>query len=174
MTRDRFVLFALVLALLMALAACSSDTEEPESALPIMEQDRLEIETSLAEIAGRWRYGDKAVLYEHEFEYFQSEHTYDGYLEIARVKRMESDTVVDFRVKDVKFFDRDSVSVAVDVVFVGPSSDTTRLPQTWTMFYHRDRWIRPTLSTIQNQFEFEERRRQADSAAAVEEDSEDW
>lgn len=174
MTRDKLVLIALVLALLMALAACSSDTEEPEDAPSIMERDRLEIETSLAEIAGRWRYGDKAVLYENEFEYLQSEHTYDAYLEIARIKRMESDTVVAFQVKDVKFFDRDSAKATIDVVFVGPSLDTTRMPQLWTLFYHQDKWIRPTLSTLENQLVFEERRRKADSAAAVEEDSEDW
>ena len=174
MTRNKLLPAVLILALLLGLAACSSDTDEPRETLSTEEQDRLEIETTLAETAGRWRYGDKAVLYEQEFEYLQVEHTYDSYLEIDRIKRMESDTVVAFEVKDVRFFDRDSAMVSVDVVFVGPTEDTTRMPQEWMMYYHQGRWIRPSLSSIKYQLDFEERRRQADSAAAAEEDEEDW
>jgi len=174
MTRDKLLLFVLILSLLLGLAACSSDSDKPDATLSIQEQDRLEIKTSLAETAGRWRYGDKVVLYEQEFEYLQIEHTYDSYLEIDRIKRMESDTVVAFDVKDIKFFDRDSASVSLDVVFVGPAGDTTRMPQEWVMYYHRGRWIRPTLSSIKYQAIYEERRRQADSAAAAEEDGDDW
>ena len=163
----------LILALLVGMMACSSESDQQDSATPTMSDDRLEIEATLTETAGRWRYGDKAILYEQEFEYLRIEHTYDSYLEIARIKRMESDTVVAFRVGDIQFFDRDSALVSVDVVFVGPAEDTTHLPQEWMMYYHKGRWIRPTLSSISHQLDFEERRRQADSAAAAEEED-DW
>lgn len=161
---------------LIVLAGCSSrDDKSGKSgnADSIAQNDRREIEATLQETAERWRYGDKAVLYDQEFEYAQVEFNYDQYLEVPKIKRMESDTVRAFDVKDVKFYDRDSAHVAVDVVFVGPAGDTTHMPQQWTMFYHRGRWIRPSLSTPEGQKEFEERRRKADSAAAAEE-NEKW
>ena len=110
------------------------------------------------------------ILFEQEFECIQVEYTYDEYLEIGKIKGMESDTVHAFTVNDVQFFDRDSALVSVDVVFVGPAGDTTFYPQEWTMYYHRGHWIRPTLSTPEEQLRFEERRRKADSAARAEED----
>ena len=133
----------------------------------------MEITSTLEETAGRWRYGDKVVLYEQEFEYLQVEHTYDDYLEIDRIKRMESDTVHSFDIKNIQLFERDSALVSLDVVFVGPTEDTTRMPQEWTMFFHRGRWIRPTLSSLKLQVHFVELVRKADSAAAAEE-GEDW
>ena len=174
MMRDKRLSAVLVLSLLLGLAACSSDSEKPGSTLSIEEQDRLEIKATLAETAGRWRYGDKAVLYEQEFEYVRLEYTYDAYLEIDRIKRMEADTIVAFDVKSIKFFDRDSAAVSVDVVFVGPTNDTTLLPQEWVMFYYQDRWIRPSISNLQHQLQYDELRRLSDSAAAAEEDGEDW
>jgi hypothetical protein len=138
-----------------------------------IEDDRREIESTLAEIATRWSCGDKVALLEQEFEYAQIEYTYDQYLDIPKVRKMESDTVYTFAVKDVKFFEGDSALVDVDVVFVGPTQDTTRLPQKWVMYYDHGHWIRPTISFRARQVEFEERRRKADSAAAAEE-KEKW
>jgi hypothetical protein len=174
MMRDRLLPAMLILTVLLGLVACSSDSDEPGTSVATPEQDRLDIEANLAETAGRWRYGDKAVLFDQEFEYLRVEHTYDSYLEIDRIKRMEADTLRAFDIHNIKLFDRDSAVVSLDVVFVGPTEDTTLMPQEWTMYYHRDRWIRPTLSTRQLQAHFDERRRLADSAAAAEEDGEDW
>jgi len=160
----------------VVLAGCSSregKSGESGNVDSTFQKDRSDIQATLLETAERWRYGDKAVLYDQEFEYAQVQFNYDQYLEIPKIKRIESDTVRAFNVKDVKFFDRDSAHVAVDVVFVGPTADTTHMPQEWTMFYHRGRWIRPTMSTPEGQREFEERRRVADSAAAAEE-NEKW
>lgn len=172
--QDKLVVLTLVLALVLGITACSSDSEKTESVVSVQERDRQEIESTLEETAGRWRYGDKAILYEQEFEYLRAIMSYDEYLENDRIKRLESDTVRAFDVKDVVFFGRDSASVSVDVVFVGPTGDTTHFPQQWVMYYHQDRWIRPSLSSFQNQKLFEEQRRQADSAAAAEEGLEDW
>jgi len=151
------------------LTGCSSDTQRSDGKSANPEDDRREIAATLEETAVRWRYGDKVVLYEQEFEYVQVESTYDEYLGIGEIKDMESDTVRTFLLKDVRFFDRDSAVVQVDVVFRGPAGVESILPQEWTMFYHRGRWIRPTLSNPARQLQFEERRRKADSAARAEE-----
>lgn len=169
MTTGKLTMSALGLSAAVWLIGCSSEKGQSGGKSVSPADDRREIEATLEETATRWRYGDKAILYDLEFEYVQVEYTFDKYLQIDRIKRMESDTVRAFAVKNVKFFGRDSARVSVDVVFVGPAGDTTRYPQEWTMFYHRGRWIRPTLSSITGQLQFEERRRKADSAAKVEE-----
>jgi hypothetical protein len=169
MTTGKLNVCALALSVAVWLIGCSSEKGQSGNKSVSPADDRREIEATLDETATRWRYGDKAILYEQEFEYVQVEHTFDKYVAIDKIKRMESDTVRAFAVKDVQFFDRDSAQVSVDVVFVGPAGDTTRLPQKWMMFYHRGRWIRPTLSSFTGQLQFEERRRKADSAAKAEE-----
>jgi hypothetical protein len=172
MTTGKLITPGATLAILLVLWGCSSDKESGGGSRSL-DDDRREIAATVAETAIRWHYGDKTILYEQEFEYAQVEHTYDSYLQLPRIKKMEADTVHAFVVKDVKFFNRDSALVSVDVVFVGPTMDTTHLPQQWTMYYHRGRWIRPSMSGPNTQREFEERRRKADSAAAAEE-KEEW
>jgi hypothetical protein len=159
----------LMLVLATWLFGCSSDTRQSDTKSASPEDDRREIAATLEETAIRWRYGDKVILYEQEFEYVQVEYTYDEYLQIGEIKDMESDTVLTFVMKDVRFFGRDSALVQVDVVFRGPAGVESILPQEWTMFYHRGHWIRPTLSDPVSQLQFEERRRKADSAARTEE-----
>lgn len=176
MMRDK-LLIGICLFLAGLFWACGSDEGEEASSGDerTYADDRAEIEATLEETAHRWRYGDKAILYEQEFEYYRIENTYDDYLEIDRIKRMESDTVETFKVRDIKFYDRDSALVSVDVVFVGPTGDTTHYYQDWLMHYHRGRWIRPTMSNYISQESFEEIRRKADSAAqAEEEEEEEW
>ena len=173
--RVRFLLITMAAAMLWSFAGCggTDDSSSVQKTDATYEKDRQEIKNRLEETAKRWRYGDKAVLYEQEFEYYQIDYTYDDYLEVERVKRMESDTVDNFVVRNIDFFDHDSAHVDVNVVFVGVLEDTTILPQTWTMYYHQGRWIRPSMSTYAAQQVFEEVRRKADSAAEAEE-NEDW
>ena len=51
--RDKLTLAVLILALLAGLMACSSESDQQDSATPTMSDDRLEIEATLAETAGR-------------------------------------------------------------------------------------------------------------------------
>jgi hypothetical protein len=169
MTTGKLTVSALILSVAFGLSGCSSEKGQSGGQSVSPADDRREIEATLEETATRWRYGDKVILYEQEFECLQVEYTFDEYLELGDIKGMNSDTVRAFTVKNVRFFDRDSALVSVDVVFVGPAGIPTLYPQEWTMFYHRGRWIRPTLSSPQEQLRFEERRRKADSAAKAEE-----
>jgi hypothetical protein len=174
MTIGRMATLLTFLGSVLILWGCSSDKESTTGKRRgSIEDDRREIESTLAQIATRWRCGDKVALLEQEFEYAQIEYTYDQYLEIPQIKKMESDTVYTFAVKDVKYYEGDSALVNIDVVFVGPTLDTTRMPQKWVMYYDHGHWIRPTISTPTRQKEFEERRRKADSAATAEE-NEKW
>jgi hypothetical protein len=121
----------------------------------------------------RWKYGDMAGLYDMEFEYIQDQFTYDEYLLQPKIKDAIIDTFYDFKVTSVQFFDRDSANIHDIVTFIGRQGDTIRLSHMDMVYYHRDRWIRPTLGYSQHQHLYEEMIRKADSAAAVEEREED-
>ncbi|UCC44479.1 MAG: hypothetical protein JSU65_00690 [Candidatus Zixiibacteriota bacterium] len=124
------------------------------------------------EASTRWHYGDKAALYDIEFEYLQEKNTFDEYLEFGQIQHLEADTLVQMVVRSVEFFGQDSAMAVVDAIFVGPTGDTTVFPDRYKVYYHRGRWIFPSVSVIEQQLQWEELRRVADSAAAAEEELE--
>lgn len=132
--------------------------------------DQQVIQEALTETITRWHYGDKAALYDNEFEYLQERFTFDDYLKFGEL-RLDADTVEDIIAKEIQLFDHDSAKVDAEVVFKGPTGKVTRLrdPFTqYTLYYHRGRWIRPTLSQYGQQQKYEQSRRAADSAADAE------
>ena len=133
-----------------------------------MSTDEELVQAMFDEAATRWSYGDKGVLYDLEFEYLQKENTFDEYLTFRQVAYLEADTLAFIKVDSIEFYDRDSAHAAATAVFVGPAGDTTFMPDQYRLYFHRGRWIHPTVSTIDMQLEFDERRRVADSAVAAE------
>ena len=174
-TGNRIIGFAALIVIALLWSGCSSEKTASKSSGGRAD-DAQQIRDALNETLERWRYGDKSGLFDQEFDYVRKNFSYDRYLENERIKRMEADTVRAFEVTDIQFFDGDSAHVKVDVVFVGPTGDTTRLPQSWPMYYYQDRWIRPTLSSRVGQDTWDERRRVADSAASAEDGlgRDDW
>lgn len=176
MNVNKSILYTVLFLMTVLLAACSSDqaekTETAETNLTQAEADSAAIQATLTEIITRWRYGDKSALYEQEFDYFRLENSYDKYLEFDDVKKMNADSAYAFNVKGVKFFDRDSAAVDVEVVFKGATGNLSYDYDTYRMYYNNGRWVRPSFSVPQFQREFEEARRIADSAAAADEDLE--
>ncbi len=173
---DRLAFRIVLLALAAVMVGCSSEQAEQdapvETNLTVRETDSLAIQASLTEIITRWRHGDKSALYEQEFDYLRFEYSYDEFLEFEHVKDMNADSAYAFNVKGLKFFDRDSADVKVEVVFKGVTGNLTYDYDTYKMYRSHDRWVRPSFSAPQMQAEFEEARRIADSAAAAEEDLE--
>ena len=166
----RFGIAALTITGIIVGCSADPDGNKPQSSVL---SDRELIEVVLDETASRWRLGDKAVLYDMEFSYFKEEFTYDEYLEMKQIKRLKGDTLETFRVNDIEFYEQDSAKVEVDVVFVGPSGDTSHLDNTWMMFFHEGHWIRPSISNVAFELKRIEERRVADSMAALESD-EGW
>ena len=158
------------------LAACDSkktsdDVVQDSSAL-VGESgeaaDKKLIERMLKETIARLKYGDKSALYENEFEYFTDEKTYDDYLEKAEIRWAQADTVTLIEVKHIDLFDRDSALVDVTVHFEGPTGKKSYLDDRLYVYYHKGRWIKPTVTVIDLQLNYEEKIRIADSAAAAE------
>ncbi len=132
--------------------------------------DEQQIQDVLNEVITRWHYGDKAGLYDNEFEYLRERYTFDDYLKFGEL-RLDADTVEAIEAKDIKLFGRDSALVDAEVVFKGPTGKITRLRNATTqykMYYYGGRWIRPTVSQYDLQMRYEQSRRAADSAAEAE------
>ncbi len=172
-TKLRFTIAVLV-QLALILAGCSSDSKKETGDKASQIDDAAQIQEALTEVITRWHYGDKSALYDNEFEYLQLEYSFDDYLELKHIRPMEADTVRAVRVHDIQFFGRDSADADVEIVFVGPSGDTSCISDVYRLYHFRDRWIRPTLSTAELQQEFDDIRREADSAAEAESDNEEW
>lgn len=169
----------LIAIVLFCGCAGSEDTESPAdtAAKYATETDSTDIkliQEMFTEAAVRWHYGDKAVLYDLEFEYLQDKYTFDEYLDFRQIQYLEADTLEALTVKDVQFYGRDSALASAEAMFIGPTGDTSRFTDLYPIYFHRGRWIRPTAGAIDLQVEFEERRRVADSAAAAEAELEDF
>ncbi|MFQ6008915.1 MAG: hypothetical protein ACE5K8_08210, partial [Candidatus Zixiibacteriota bacterium] len=168
---------ALLLTLCISLlVSCSSKTElddvgqDSTSMADKMDEaaEKEIIDRMLNETITRLRYGDKSALYENEFEYFTDEVNFDEYLERDEIKWAQADTITFLEIKNVEFFDRDSALVSLTVHFEGPTGQKSYLDDRIVVYHHKGRWIKPTVTVIDLQLDYEEKIRVADSAAAAE------
>jgi len=156
---------AILCALLATFAGGCGNKKEGASA-GSMSDEQL-IRETLTEAITRWHYGDKAALYDNEFEYLQERFTFDDYLKFGELK-LDADTVEGINAKKIELFGRDSARVEAEIVFKGPTGKISRMNDTYWLWYHRGRWIRPTLSLFRYQQQYEQSRQAADSAADAE------
>ena len=126
------------------------------------------IAKKLNETIMRLKYGDKSALYENEFEYFTDEVNFDEYLEKAEIRWAQADTITFLEIKNVELFDRDSAIVDLTVHFEGPTGKKSYLDDRIVVYYHKGRWIKPTVTVLHMQLDYQEKIRVADSAAAAE------
>ncbi len=116
----------------------------------------------------RLRYKDKSVLYDNEFEYLRDDVTYDEYLKMDQIRWAQADSITYVEVRNVDFFDADSALVDVTVNFEGPTGHKSYHRDRITVYHHQGRWIKPTVSVIDMQLDYEHKIHVADSAAAAE------
>lgn len=168
MTTVRIICIICFTGAAMAYLSCSGD--KPEQTDAAVKTDSVLIQEALQNSVERWRYGDKAALYDMEFEYYQEAVTYDEYLEDRKIARLQADSVEAMEVYSVNLFEGDSALVRARVIFVGPSGKKTQFDEGiwYHMYFHRGRWIFPTVSTRVEQREWEQIKLAADSAARME------
>ncbi len=173
---NRFVtdcgrLLVLLIVCVSVFVVCGEEGKEPaEAAFDGEWTDSMEIEHALKSTLMRWRYQDKIALYDLEFEYVQDEYSVMEYLAHDRISRASVDSLIDFRVTGIKFFGPDSALVDDELHWQSITGDTIVMPSKDMVYFHRGQWIRPTLGTSAGQKAYEESIRQADSAAAAEEE----
>lgn len=169
MKRSFDVTTILLLALALAcFAGCSSDSETPQTVKQtdtaaggyeavsgelLTLKDTLEYTINTA--MERLRLGDKSGLYENEFSYYVENNTFDKYLRERGIFNAQADSLKHVDVVQVIPFGGDSVDVYVVVRFEGKSGVPTRMDDRVTMYYHKGRWIRPTVSNFAGQLEYD-------------------
>ena len=160
----RYLFCSLALLAVISMWGCGKSDRTSSGTHP---SDQQLIQESLTEAITRWHYGDKAALYDNEFEYVQNRFSFDEYLKFGQLK-LDADTVEGIAVKKVQLFGRDSALVNVDVEFKGPTGNISHQLDTYPMYFHRGKWIRPTLGRYSSQMAYEQSRHEADSAADAE------
>jgi hypothetical protein len=151
--------------LLLAIDGCGGSDSTSTPATP--QDDRALIQESLTEVITRWHFRDKAGLYDNEFDYLRERMTFDQYLQANEIK-LDADTVMGIEVKDLHLFGRDSADVAVEIIFEGPTKLQSRMRDAFRMYRYHDKWIRPTLSNMEAQVEYDRLKKSYEEAAEAE------
>mgnify|MGYP001592303401 CR=1 FL=1 len=165
------ILFSSLLLILSCSAKKDSesntDTVAVTDSTALTEDDK--IEQIMNEAMGRLRDKDKSFLYENEFAYYREKFSFDDYLKERKISAAQADTLVHIDVKTVTYFGRDSAKVDVDVHFKGPSGKETVLQEKGVaLYWHQGRWIKPTLSNVVAQREYDDIIEKARSASESE------
>jgi hypothetical protein len=169
----RYVAIVGMIGGLVLAFGCSKKESSPQTSSASADNNRIksdseQIQDVLDEVVTRWHYGDKGGMYDMEFEYLQDRYTFDQYLEFSTIKPLSADTMERMIVTGVSVVPKESAQVYVDVVFKGPTGQTSIAKDTHTFFYDRGRWVRPLAGAHYLQLEYEQLKRSADSAAAEE------
>ena len=151
---------SLVLLAAAVLVGCGGDAKE-ESAAPendIAQADREEITAMLDELVFRFKYRDKAALYENELEFLREEYTFDEYRRHNTIRFAQADSVVAFKVLDIKLFGRDSARVRDEVELLGFNYEPRVINNEYTVYYNQGRWLKPTIGFYPGQLEYEQKK----------------
>lgn len=140
-----------------------TDTVTPGS----KEDHMRRIEANLNDALTRLRLGDKSGLWENEFDYLLDKETFDFYLSRRELEYSQADTLMQLDVNDVRLFMPDSAMAFVTIHFEGPTGMKTLLDDSVKVYYHNERWIKPTVSVISQQVSYDSLIHLADSAAAA-------
>jgi len=171
----RYKIFFVFLFLVCFLGGCSGSDDKSETAIETDTIGDQVDDSSLVDnvivdndAITRIKYGDKSGLYENEFEYLIDEKPFEEYITFPQIVNAKADTI-DF-VEVLKYEPREDNSAIVDVIvhFLGPTGVRTDYPDMIRMYKHKGRWIKPTVSSILHQKNYEEIMRQAESDAEEE------
>lgn len=129
------------------------------------------IEAALAEAMERLRLHDNSGLYENEFSYLTDETSFDEYLTFGQITQRPPGNVTALAVDSLEMFAHDSASVWVSITVELQDGSVKELTeQKLIVYYHKNRWIKPTVSVIKNQVEYEDLIRQAEEASKWEDE----
>jgi len=152
----KLFLILAVIVIVYSFTGCGGNSGDDSAALSDIEQaDREEIAAMLEEMAMRFKYRDKAVLYENELEFLRERFTFEKYLKNNTIRGAQADSVHSIKVIDITFFDRDSARVKDEIVLKGSGSETKIINNEYTVYHHQGRWTKPTIGFYSGQIKYE-------------------
>ena len=133
---------------------------------PTMMTVKDTIETALSEAMERLIYYDNSGLYENEFSYLTDDKTFDEYLTFGQITYHDPVDVLKLVIDSLNMFAHDSAAAWASVTLkFEDGSIKTMNEQLLKVYYHKGKWIKPTVSVIKNQVAYDELIRQAEEAA---------
>lgn len=176
----RLLYLAAIAALLLSLSlGCSSGEDAsstdkaPGERTPVASNEPLtdsaQIAQAFNEVIERVAYGDKSGMWENEFSYLRDDQTFEYYRTTHQMVTIaKKDTLDSVQIMAVEFFKPDSAIADVRLHFTGPTNVQSKLDQPVTVYWRRGKWIKPTVSVMSHQAQYDEIIRRADSAAQAE------
>ena len=177
--KNKQIHFFLSFLLMIVLSGCSSnsDTKTDTSAAAenfiantsIPQRELLTVKDTinavLSDAMERLRYWDNSGLYENEFSYLTDETTFDEYLKFGQISYHNPQTVIDLVVDSIFMFAHDSAETFVTITLEDAAGKTEQMTgQRLITYYSNGKWIKPTVSVIKYQAEYEELIKQAEEA----------
>ena len=130
--------------------------------------DWVAIHAVVDEVITRLSYGDKSGLWENEFGYLHAKESFDDYVKRGEVTWAKVDSLEYVEILDILFFGRDSALVETAFYF-NNIDEKDGQPMSLMAYYREGRWIRPYITTIALQLEYDAKIKQADDDAG-----DDW
>lgn len=176
----RQCLIFLLLSLLFIFYGCSSDTKNESSENIDSQQIVVDttfkrkelvtvedtIEAALSEAMERLRYFDNSGLYENEFAYLTDETSFDEYLTFGQITYHPPGEVIALGIDSLEMFAHDSAVAWVTISLEFQNGSVEEMTeQMLTVYYHKNKWIKPTVSVIKNQVEYDDLIKQAEEAS---------
>ena len=123
---------------------------------PPMTPTQQHIYDKTEDLFSRIKVNDYSVIWENEFAYFREDSPLEEYLNNDYMKWYKPDTLIAIQIDSIVVSGEDSAYAAMKVEWLQSDSslkiDTIRLP--W--IHSQDEWLKPTLSNLQRQLDFEE------------------
>jgi hypothetical protein len=132
-------------------------------------EDWTAIQTMVDEVITRLSYGDKSGLYENEFSYLRAQETFDDYIKHGEVKWANTDSLNFVEIVNITFYGRDSALMNALFHLRSGNQQVEKSPMILMAYNHDGRWIRPYMSSIDRQLDYDKLIRQADDDT-----DEDW
>lgn len=178
----RQCLILLSLSVLFIFYGCSNDSKEESKENQQTQIDSTythkelltvkdTIEAALSDAMERLKHFDNSGLYENEFAYFTDGTSFDEYLKMGQITYHPPGDVIALEVDSLLMYAHDSASVWVTISLEYQDGTVEEMTeQNLIVYYHQNKWIKPTVSVIKNQIEYEELIKQAEEASQWEDE----
>lgn len=169
----------IIIGLLLLVWGCSDKNnetkqDEPEQIVDAKPKRELltfedTLEVLLNDPWKRARYDDNSGFYENEFSYLTDEVPLDDYITYGQITHDYGMTVESLKVIEAEKLPGDSALVDVSVTLRNNATGQIKdLDQIITVYYSNGHWIKPTVSVVKLQQEYEDKIQKAIEAAEEE------
>ena len=149
--RTKPMIWSFILVLLTGLLVSGCDTG------PKLSADQIQVMENCTRLFTCLKVNDHNVLYENEFPYVHEEHDLEEYVGYPGIMEYRADSLMAIQIDSVTVWDSDTayVHMQLEYMFSDSTSDIKKIQMRWWNVGDTN-WIRPSISHMARQLEFEE------------------